>query len=148
MSTMQHHLAILLPEYLEAILAGRKTIECRLGRRGSGPYQAVAAADLIWLKERCGPVRGVASVARVEWFEDLCPARVDRLREEFNRGIRAPGSFWEAHRQARVASLVWFAKICSLRPFRVQKVDREAWVVLAEPPVPGRGLIRRPRPLA
>ena len=140
---MRHHLAIVEGRYIDAILAGRKTIECRLGLIGSVPYGAVEAGDLIWFKEICGPVRGVASTQKVESFEALTPARVDWLRRTYNAQIGAPSSFWQAYQQARYATLVHLQEVCPLTPFRIQKRDRRAWVVLDEPPVPGQTLVRR-----
>lgn len=145
---MQHHLAILWPQYLDAIVTGRKTIECRLGRPGARSMAGVSPGDLVWLKERCGPVRGVVAIERVRRFEPLSPGRLTWLREQFNSGIRAPAAFWNEHREAEAATLIWFAAVCPLKPFRICKRDRQAWIVLARPPVPDGPLVPRHRPLA
>jgi hypothetical protein len=137
---MQHHLAILHSTYLDAILTGEKTIECRLGRMGHIPYVGLNPGDSIWLKESSGPVRAVATAGMVRRFDRLTPARVDWLRREFNGGIRAPASFWRQHRGARFATLTWLQDVCALSPFWVVKRDRRAWVVLSSPPVPGQAV--------
>ena len=137
---MQHHLAILYRTYLDAILAGEKTIECRFGKMGYLPRLGLAPGDMIWMKESAGPVRAVATAGRVRRFDRLTPARVARLRRKFNSGIRAPASFWRQHRDARFATLAWLVDVSGLSPFWVVKRDRRAWVVLSGPPVPGQAV--------
>lgn len=138
---MQNHLSILKPGFIDAILAGSKTIECRLSRMGIIPHRKVKAGDLLWLKESAGPIRAVAAVGEVRGFEDLTPVRIDWLRRRFGRGIGAPAAFWRRYGDARFATLMWLVNVCPLHPFSVRKADRRAWVVLAAPPVPGEELI-------
>jgi len=145
---MQHHLAILYRTYVDAILAGEKSIECRLSRMGNIPQSVVQPGDLIWFKERSGPVRAVASAKLVRRFDRLNPDRVDWLRRRVNPGVAAPASFWRQYRDARVGVLIWLDNVCALTPFWVRKNDRRAWVVLAAPPVPGRPIVSCPGHLA
>lgn len=134
---VRHHLAVLYPAYLADILAGRKTVECRFGRTGLPPHGFLQAGDLIWFKEVSGPVRAVVRARSVRRLADLTPARVRLIRREWGRQIRAPEAFWQAHRGATAATLIWLGSVCPLRPFWVDKRDRRAWVVLADPPIPG-----------
>lgn len=90
---MQHHLAILYRTYLDAILAEKKTIECRLGRIGHIPHSSFNSGDMIWLKESSGPVRAVVTAGTIRRFSGLTPARVAWLRRRFNGGIQAPALF-------------------------------------------------------
>lgn len=145
---MQHHLIILAAKYLEAILSGRKTAECRLSRVEQAPYQAVRPGDLLWLKEVSGPVRAVATAGRVHCFKELDPSRLGVLRRRFNGDIAAPASFWQLHHDARFATLIWLESICPLTPFRIAKTDRRAWVVLHGPPVPGQSVLTASQHLA
>ena len=145
---MRHHLAILYRTYVDAILVGDKTIECRLNRMGSIPQGLVEPGDLIWFKESNGPVRAVAAARIVRRFEGLTPERVDWLRRRFNGGIGASASFWRRHRDARAGVLIWLDNVCALEPFWVRKRDRRAWVVLAAPPVPGGPIVSSPNHLA
>lgn len=133
---MQHHLAILLPQYLEMILSGRKTVECRLARRPIPPHGFVRPDDLIWLKQSSGPIRGVAQAGRVHSYQDLDTATLRRLRRDHGQAICAEPRFWQAHRRARCATLIWLKDVKPLPPFRIDKTDRRAWVVLPGPPVP------------
>jgi len=135
-----HHLAVLNAGYLEEIIRGLKVIECRLGTTDRPAHGHTRAGDLIWLKEVAGPIRAVASASSVRVFEDLTPAGVDEIRRTFDAGIRAIPDFWLKKRDATAATLIWLASVCPLRPFRVHKRDRRGWVVLADPPIPGRRL--------
>jgi len=137
---MRHHLAILYRPYLEEIMCGSKRIECRLGKIGYPPHGLVGSGDLIWLKETNGPVRAVASVAAVQLFHPLTDDLLDWVRHEFGDQIRAPAAFWRAGVDATAATLIGFDFVCCLRPFRIVKRDRRAWVPLAGPPIPGHSV--------
>ncbi len=138
---MQHHLATIKSQYIDAIMAGSKTVECRLSRLGIIPQGVVQPGDLLWLKESSGPIRAVAAVGEVRAFEGLTPVKVDWLQRRFNGGVAASPEFWRRHRDARFATLMWLVNVCPLQPFNVRKTDRRAWVVLAAPPMPGGALI-------
>jgi hypothetical protein len=143
---MQHHLAVVYRTYVDDVLAGRKTIECRFGRMGYLPDGAIQAGDLIWLKEVSGPIRAVAGARSIRRFSPLTRGRIEAIRREWNDQIRAPRAFWQAARRATVATLIWLDPVCALEPFRIAKRDRRAWVLLDGPPVPGGPLARHPVP--
>jgi len=140
MDGVRHHLAVLEARYLAGLVAGRKTVECRLSRTGCPPYGVISPGDLVWLKESGGPVRGLAGVARVEEFAELTPAKLRRLRTRFHDLVAAPASFWCERKRARFATLIRLEWVCAVQPFRVLKRDRRSWVVLGAPPVPGQPL--------
>lgn len=133
---MQHHLAILRPEYLSLILSGRKTVECRIGRRPIPPHGAITTGDVIWLKESSGPVCGVAQAGRVLSHDRLNAAQLSAIRREHNHAVCGNTDFWRSRRGARYATLIWLTDVATLPPFRIAKTDRRAWVVLDAPPVP------------
>lgn len=143
---IMHHLAVLQRNYLAALLRGGKTVECRLSRVSRPPHGHVATGDWVWFKQTGGPVRAVARIGRVREWDEMTPTRLAGLRTRYGRAIQAPASFWEAHRSARFATLIWLDHICAIQPFKLLKSDRRAWVVLSAPPVPGRPLITHPAP--
>ena len=145
---MRHHLAILYATFLEDITAGRKTVECRFGKIGYPPHGLTEPGDLIWLKETSGPVRAIATARSVRCFQHLTPRMIDLLRREWNPEIRAPEAFWQSHRHATAATLIWLGHVCPLRPFWIEKSDRRAWVLLEGPPVPGQPVIAGWEPAA
>ena len=121
------HVAVLWPEYLDAVLSGDKIIESRLTRTRRPPFGAVTRGDTVFFKERGGPIRAAAEVKRVESFESLTPTRVDALRRRFGGDIGAPREYWAEKRLARWGTLIWLAD--------VRGVDRGP----AHPPFHGRG---------
>lgn len=141
-----HHVAVLQRDYLAALLRGGKTVECRLSRVNRPPRGHVATGDWVWFKQSGGPVRAVARISRILERDSMTPTRLASLRTRYGRAIQAPTSFWESHKSARFATLIWLDNICAIQPFKLPKSDRRAWVVLAAPPVPGRPLITHPAP--
>jgi len=135
---LRHHLAILHVHYLREILAGLKTIECRFSRIGNPPHRVVSPGDMIWTKEVGGPVRGVVAVREVRFFENLTPSRLEKIRQRWGRSIGASESFWRYRKGMEVVTLMWLGEGCGVRPFRIRKRDRKAWVVLDGPLVPGQ----------
>jgi len=49
------HVAILKPGYIQAILAGTKTIESRLTKTAQPPYGKVVTGERLYLKASGGP---------------------------------------------------------------------------------------------
>lgn len=138
---MRHHLAILYRTFLNDILIGRKTVECRFSCVGVITYMELKPGDLIWLKQVSGPVRGTATVESLRYFDNLTPQMVDTICLDWNDQIRAPAAFWRTHRNAASAALIWLTDVRSLRPFSIQKKDRRAWVSLEGPPIPGQPIV-------
>ncbi len=137
---MRHHLATLYRTYLDQIVAGRKTVECRLGRPGFPPHGMVQPGDLIWLKEVSGPVRAAVSVTAVETAPLASPEVLEDVRQRWNDRVLAPPEFWTIRGPGRVATLIVLGDLCSFEPFSIQKADRRAWVPLGRPPIPGSRL--------
>jgi ASC-1-like (ASCH) protein len=135
---MQHHLAILYPTYIQMIAEGVKTIECRLSRYRIPPFGDVSAGDIVWLKESCGPVRLVAEVAKVRSRVVKSVADLEHLRKTFNDRVRAEPDFWRAKRDVAYCTLIWLGDVQAVEPFRVNKTDRRAWVVLDGALEPGQ----------
>jgi ASC-1-like (ASCH) protein len=102
-----NHLAILHQRYLDAILAGEKTVESRLSKNRCAPYECVEPGDLIYFKQSSGPVRAAATVASVEYHEDLTPAAVGRLERVHNGSVRGEREYWQLKSEARYATLIW-----------------------------------------
>lgn len=122
------HVAVLWPEYLDAVLDGRKTIESRLARTRCAPFGVVTPGDTVYLKQRSGPIRAAARVSRVMFFEGLTPRRVDDIRRRFGTRILGGAEYWAAKRVvARVGTLVWLTDV------------RRTVRTPAHPPFHGRG---------
>ena len=128
---MPDHLAVLRPFYLNLILTGRKSIECRLTRTAKPPFGVVAAGERIFLKKTSGPVLAVARAERVIFQRIQTIDDLEQIRTQFSRGIGATDEFWASVEQVRYCSLIFLADVCRLsKPFRISKKDMRGWVLL------------------
>lgn len=128
------HVAILRPWYVDAILAGTKTIESRLSLSRGAPFGLVAPGHVIHFKDSGGPFRATASVCGVATFEDLRPADVRTLARRYNAQVGAPDDYWTSRLEARYATLIWLVDVrpCERAPHLHRKPgSRAAWFVLA-----------------
>ncbi len=132
---MAHHLVILKSTYLQHILQGRKTTECRLSRTRRPPFGLVDVGDTLWLKRSGGPVLAKAEVRQVEYIHPLGPNRLMELRSRYHHAIRADPDFFNNDRaaQARFATLIQLSKVREIEPISFGKSDRNAWVLLSGP---------------
>lgn len=97
--------------YINLILSGEKTIECRLTKQARAPFDAIDAGERIYFKQSAGPW-GLTAVCDHALFEDnLCPARVRELQRDYNEFIRGDNAYWESKQDARYISLIWLRDI-------------------------------------
>jgi len=127
-----YHLAILKKPYLDAILAGRKTIESRFSRTKRYAFGRVLPGDKIFLKESSGPVCAVATVAAVENFADLTPDKIATLKQRYNLYIVGSDEYWHSKTDCRFGFLVWLKDVEQIEPVRIYKRDWRGWVALTE----------------
>lgn len=128
---MADHLAILKRAYLELILAGEKTIECRLTRTSKPPFEVVKKGQRIYLKESSGLVLGVARAGKVISRRIDGSDELAKIRQEYGQGIMAKDDFWQSSCQASYCTLIFLEGVRVLaRPFRISKKDMRGWVVL------------------
>ena len=136
--SMRHHLVVLREEYLSSILAGRKTVECRISTIRRPPYEAVSSGDLLWFKLPSREIRAIATVGRCLFRELRTPADLQALLDAYADEIRASEAFFEGAGQwARFASLIWIETVIAIGAMPIQKSDQRAWVVLDRMPSPG-----------
>lgn len=103
-----NHIAVIWPRFIDAILRGEKTVECRLTRVRCPPFGRIAPGDTVYIKERGGPMRAAATASRVEMFHGLTPDAVDDIRRRFSNGVNASDEFWSLKRgTARWGTLIW-----------------------------------------
>ena len=131
------HVAILHKQYLDAVLAGEKTIEARLSKIRTEPFGRVKKGERIYFKQSSGPFRATAIVRTVKSFEDLTPAGVRSMRQEYNDGILGKSAFWTAKSGATCATLTWLDEVELIDSgpdlSKVQpRGSRRAWFVLGD----------------
>ncbi len=129
---VNYHLVILKKHYLDEILAGRKTIESRFTKTRRYECGRVLLGDKLFLKLSSGPVCATATVAAVKNFEDLTPARVNSIRQQYNQYIGGRDEHWRDRANSNYGFLVWLKDIQQIEPVRIHKRDWRAWVVLTE----------------
>ena len=126
------HLVILNKFYLDAILAGRKTLESRFMKNKRSVLGQVQPGDKLFLKLSSGPVCAVASVRAVWCFEDLTPQKIAQLRRRYNKLILGSDRYWRDKADCKYGLLVRLDGVRAIKPVRINKKDWRAWVVLTE----------------
>ena len=130
---MRSHLAVVLPRYVESILAGRKVVEVRLSVNRCAPHGRVAPGDVVYFKEKGGGVRARAEVARVDEFEGLTPRRVRGLARRYARAADARGAaYWRVKERARFGTMIWIRGVVELEGVASVRLYGAAWVVLEQ----------------
>lgn len=127
-----YHLVILKKPYLKAILAGGKRIESRFSKTRSLPCGQVSPGDKIFLKESSGPVCAMATIAAVNSFENLTPERINQLKQQYNRYIKADEKYWQSKANCKFGLLAWLKDVQPIKPVRISKKDWRTWVILTE----------------
>lgn len=125
-----YHLVILKEPYLDAILAGRKTIESRFTRTRPYFFGQVQPDDRLFLKVSSGPVCAAATAAAVSYFENLTPAKILDLKQKYNDHITADDKYWQTKIDCPFGILVWLKDVEQIEPVWINKKDWRAWVIL------------------
>ena len=128
----ESHLVILKKPYLQAILAGRKSIESRFMKTRRVPYAKVWAGDRLFFKESGGKVCAVGMAGKVMNFKGLTGQRIMQLKRKLNRRILGADSYWEQKKDCSWGVLIWLKEIQVIEPIRIDKKDWRGWVVLTE----------------
>ena len=116
---MATHLAILREPYLSRILMGVKTIESRFLRMRTAPYGRVAVDDQLILKRSGGPIAATARVAKVACYDNLTPARVAALIDQYAAGLCLDDDVLDRVQHSRYAVLIWLSDCIFKRHFRM-----------------------------
>ena len=127
---MNHHLAILKKPYLDAILAGRKTIESRLYQTRQKWLTQVSAGDKIFLKASSGPVMATATVDKVKYYENLTAGQIAQMQKQYNQQILGDEQHWLEKANSRCGILIWLKDVRPIPHRFIKKFDWRAWVVL------------------
>ncbi len=124
------HLVILKRFYLDLILSGQKTIESRFLKTRRYFFDQLGVDDILFLKESSGPVCGKAKVTAVKRFENLQPALIKKIKEQYNKSICGTEEYWKSRINSRYGILVWFTDIERIEPIYIRKSDWRSWIVL------------------
>jgi ASC-1-like (ASCH) protein len=127
---MNYHLAILKKPYLNAILAGHKTVESRFYQTRHKWLSQISAGDKLFLKASSGPVMATATVASVKYFENLTARQIAELQRQYNKHIAGDEQYWQDKMNSRFGVLLWLKDVHPIAPRFIRKYDWRAWVVL------------------
>ena len=127
---MNNHLAILKKQYLDAILARRKTIESRLYQTKQKWLSQINAGDKIFLKASAGPVMATAIVDKVKYYENLTAGQILEMKKQYNPQILGDEQYWRDKANSQFGILVWLKDVRPIPHRFIKKFDWRAWVVL------------------
>lgn len=129
------HVAVLLKPYVELLLSGRKTVECRLTRQPRAPFDVIEPGDRIFFKQSCGPYRATARAEHVICEKDLTPKRIAQIQRDYDELVCGENRYWQAKRDSRYCTLVWLkdVKPTSTGP-AIRPLQGVAWLTLDDAP--------------
>lgn len=129
------HVAVLLKPYLDLILAGAKTVECRLTVQARDPFERIERGDRIYFKLSAGPYRATAIAGHVMFEADLTPRRVGEIRRDYNHLICGDAAFWNRKRLSRYCTLIWLKDVQATDSGpRIRPLQGVAWLTLEDEP--------------
>lgn len=126
------HLVILKKPYVEAIIDGSKTIESRLLKGRFPPFGYIQPGDKLFFKQSSGPVRAVATAAKVKSFENLTPAKIADIKSKYNKDILGSDEYWNSKADSAFCVLIKIKSLKPIKPIWIDKKDWRAWVVLTK----------------
>ncbi len=129
---LQIHIAILKRGYLNLIVQGHKSVECRLTKIPCPPFRRIAPGEKVLLKESAGPVWAEAVVKNVIFFENLTPAAIKKIHRKYNNLIMGADDFWQARQNCRFCTLIWLEKVEKITPYRLKTRGMQAWLIREE----------------
>lgn len=125
------HIAILLKPFLDLILDGTKTVECRMTVQARPPFEVIEPGERMYLKQSAGPYRGVAVAEHVLCEGNLTPKRLKEIKRDYNDLICADEAHWRMKRNSRFITLIWLRDVqpCDHGP-AIPPSQGAAWIAL------------------
>ena len=129
---MKYHLVILKKTYIDAILAGQKTVESRFYLTKQKWLSQINPGDKLFLKASSGPVMATAAVEIVKNFNNLNASQIEDLKKRYNQQILGDEQFWRGKSNSKFGILCWLKDVSPITPRFIRKADWRAWVVLSK----------------
>ena len=123
------HLAVFSEPYLAHMYAGRKTMESRISKNCVAPYGRISEGDVVVVKRAAGPIEAIFSVGKVCFF-DMYKDSMDRIKEKYSEELCTDEDFWQQKGECRYATVIEIRNLARVKPFRIEKKDRRAWIAL------------------
>lgn len=128
------HIAFVKTPTARYILNGTQTCESRLSINRH-PARNCKPGDVILFKNGGGCA--LATVERVDVYENVTPTEFDALRELYAQHVDGPTpdpAYWEAKSASRFAVFVWLKDVRAIHvPGRLLPSSQSAWIQNYEP---------------
>lgn len=129
------HIAVLLKTYLDLILRGEKTVECRLTRTSRDPFERIEPGERIYFKQSAGPFAATAIVEHALCEANLSPRRVNEIKRDYNHLIRGEEAYWKLKRDSRFCTLVWLKDVQPIASGpEIRPLQGVAWLCMDDEP--------------
>lgn len=127
------HIVILKKKYYDMIISGEKTIESRFSLNKTAPYGKVQIGDELLLKVIGCDVTATARVKDVEYFEELYPDRINKIRVRYGKDIGSTKmSEWMDTMTKNYGTLVWLTDVKEVEPISVKRSCGAGWLIIKE----------------
>jgi ASC-1-like (ASCH) protein len=125
------HVAVLTTNYLDKITAGDKIIESRFTKNRVAPFQCINDKDVIFLKKTAGPIVAISSVEKIKFFGPMGLGEAIKVMETYSEGLALEDMFKTFKANSQYATLIWLKSVLTIKPIKLEKLDRRSWVVLS-----------------
>ena len=124
------HLGIFSQPFLTLMLDGKKTIESRFSKNKIAPFDKISKYDIVIVKESSKKIVALFTVKEVLQFT-MKDTSVHSLKEKYNNEILADNQFWNnKEKTSNYATLIKIGELIKLKPFPINKVGMQSWIVL------------------
>ncbi|MFN7160865.1 MAG: ASCH domain-containing protein [Candidatus Gracilibacteria bacterium] len=127
------HLAVFKEPFLSLIFSGTKTLESRLSKHRSPPYQKVSPGDIILLKESSGPLKGFCTVKNVVYLGPLTTQEMHMTVDQYSKDLCLTEDFKREKKESRYISLFELENITSVHLVSIIKKDPRSWIKITNP---------------
>ena len=130
-----HHLAILdkKKNWLDKILAGKKTIESRWYKSQRAPYNKIKVGDTIYFKNSSSPITAKAEVEKVIFFNHPTEQEIKDLLEKYAKQICIDEAYKSEYEKYNYITLIFLKNPQTVPPFNINKQgfgNMAAWITL------------------
>ena len=124
------HVAVMVEPYLSKILDGEKTIESRLSKKKTIPWDHVNMGDIIILKKSGGKFCAVFEAGEIVSQEITSTAQIENLKTEYNDRLCIEDEWWSKKADTKYATLIFITHLLMFDPFELTFKNRQAWIQL------------------
>jgi len=125
------HVGVFVQPYLDLILKHQKTMESRFSKFRVAPFGRIKAGDVLFIKEKAGPLRAIAEVSKARFLGPFKPGEALKTMLDLKNELLLEYSFMQSKSRSIYSTLINFGLICPMTPIAFAKKDRRPWVILS-----------------